>query len=406
MPNKSTQDGDAKQPIDPDVALKRLIYVVVIGCLLILAYGLRYVLSGGAGFLVIVSVGMMAGGAALLSGGLLGFLFGVPHTFAGEAGQTNQETSKSASDRQREVGSGGPSTSYRPNTGLEQISDWLTKMLIGVGLIEIKVIPGKLTTVAAYIAKGLGNGEQAEAFALTILIYFSVCGFVFGFLWARLYLPRWFREADEVQILAKKVSQLEKQQEADAAALTLINQQINRQADDPLATDQEVAEAIKASSDPVRIQIFYQAKKVSESRKSDDYDYDVKIPGVISVLKGLIACDTKNRYHRNHSELSNALYHREPPDLQGAKDEITKAIDIRDRLGKKGWKYYEFHRARCRIKLDPNLEKEQIAADLKAAESQTDKWKRWLDSQPKVQEWMKINSNKDAEPGNPEPNSQ
>ena len=76
-------------------------------------------------------------------------------------------------------------------------------------MIEIKVIPEKLKGMATYIAKGFGNNKQAQAFALTLLIYFSACGFVFGFLWARLFLKRWFIEADEVRILGEKLDRFE-----------------------------------------------------------------------------------------------------------------------------------------------------------------------------------------------------
>jgi hypothetical protein len=393
MQTKSPDDATGTQQFNYAMAMTRLIYVVALGCLLILAFGLRDADKGITTYFGVVCVGLMAGGAALLSGGLLGFLFGVPHTRAAEPSQTNEETSEGLAKR---ANTRRPSTSYRPNTGLEQISDWLTKMLVGVGLIEIKVIPGKLTAVAGYLANSLG--DRSDAFAMAILIYFSVCGFVFGFLWARLYLPRWFREADEVQILVEKVSRLEEQQQADARALLLINRLLNRDAtDDTRISDQEVMAAIKASSESVKSQIFTLAKKALENRNADDYEG--KVQGAISTFRGLIACDTNNLYHQYHGELSTALYRKPMPDLQESEKEITKAIEIRDRLGKGGWEYYEFHRARCRVKQDPNLEtghsdtgvREGIIADLKVAHSRADKWQRWYKSEPKIEQWMRKN---------------
>jgi hypothetical protein len=119
----------------------------------------------------------MAAGAAIVSGGLLGFIFGVPHTRETETGSTAEEEQDSDSNQKSSAASTGPSTTnYRPNTSLEQISDWLTKILVGVGLIEIKVIPEKLKGLAAYIAKGLGDSDQARAFALTHLVFFRLAG--------------------------------------------------------------------------------------------------------------------------------------------------------------------------------------------------------------------------------------
>jgi len=64
-------------PFNPDVALRRLLYLALVGGVFIVVYAFR---SGQANTITIASVGLMAAGAALLSGGLLGFLFGVPHT--------------------------------------------------------------------------------------------------------------------------------------------------------------------------------------------------------------------------------------------------------------------------------------------------------------------------------------
>jgi hypothetical protein len=194
-PMTTTDDKKPEQQLDYDAALWRLVYLSLGGCVVIVIYG-----AWSAHGLGVVGVGLMTAGAAMLSGGLLGFLFGVPHTREGEAAQAKVEEREEADGQQSKSVGGDSSPTYRPNTSLEQISDWLTKMLVGVGLIEIKVIPAKLKSIADYLAKGLGGTDQAQAFALTMLIYFSVCGFVFGFLWARLYLKKWFVESDRQEV--------------------------------------------------------------------------------------------------------------------------------------------------------------------------------------------------------------
>lgn len=392
-----SKSGDAKQSgqgFDYNVAMRRLIYVVGLGCSLTIAYGLRSEPGKPADFLGVTAVGLMAAGAALLTGGLLGFLFGVPHTRDERTRESSSEMDGHPNEQSTKPGRKESSTTYRANTSLEQISDWLSKMLVGVGLVEIKIIPGRLKALATYVASGLGKTESAEVFALTIIVYFSVCGFVFGFLWARLYLARWFREADEIQILGEKINRLESQQQADARALAVISQ-LNRQPEDPPLTEEEVTEMIKQASQAVRSQIFAQAEKTSANTDADNYDS--KNQAVISILKGLISSDTTSRYHRNHSELSYALRRRKPPDWQTAEQEITKAIEIRDKMEKKGWRYYEFHRARCLIGQDPNFKRDQPSAsvdriinDLRLARSD-DRWDKWYKPDSTVARWIKIN---------------
>jgi len=387
-PNDSKSEG-SKGRLDYDVSMRRLSYLALVGCGIILldAVGTR------PGFLRTLSVGLMTAGSAMFVGGLLGFLFGVPYTREGE------QPAGTKDGQQNKAGSDALPTIYRPNTSLEQISDWLTKILVGVGLVQIKTIPDKLKALAAYIAQDLGGG-QANAFVATVLIYFSVCGFVFGFLWARIYLRRWFKEADqdEVRRLDNKLSQLEARQWADAKALTMVAQHLKRGADDPTVPEEEMAATIRAASTPVKVQIFDSTQRVSEN--TDAEEYDAKNQSVILIFKGLISSDPTGRFHKNHSELSYALSRRRPPDLAEAEKAMSTAIEIRDRLGKKGWKYYELRRARYRIQLDPDYKlkkasdpaaSERILADLRMARKETDKWDRWLKENPDIKNWMDIN---------------
>src|SRR5215475_1906913 len=94
-----------------DVALQRLIFGVGVGCVVILIHGVRFGFGAATNFFNFVSVALLTGGAALLAGGLLGFLFGVPHTREGSSGQTDQKSGETASDQQQKTDS--PSSGYR-----------------------------------------------------------------------------------------------------------------------------------------------------------------------------------------------------------------------------------------------------------------------------------------------------
>jgi len=52
---------------------------------------------------------------------------------------------------------------YQPSTSLEQISDWLTKIIVGLALVDIAKIPGKLDALASYIASGIGGSSIKQS---------------------------------------------------------------------------------------------------------------------------------------------------------------------------------------------------------------------------------------------------
>ena len=89
----------------------------------------------------------------------------------------------------------GPSTAV--NTNLEQISDWLTKIIVGVTLVESKEVIDHMSSAAHMMAGSLG-GEGAVSFAFAILIYFSFSGLLGSYLLTRLFLQRAFTIAASV----------------------------------------------------------------------------------------------------------------------------------------------------------------------------------------------------------------
>lgn len=76
------------------------------------------------------------------------------------------------------------------NTIIEQISDWLTKIIVGVGLINLMTIQDYLNRLVLSLSKGLGVGYGlgAPSFSLALIIYFTIVGFIAGYLLTRLYI--------------------------------------------------------------------------------------------------------------------------------------------------------------------------------------------------------------------------
>ena len=117
-------------------------------------------------------------------GFLLGFIFGVPRVMPGQS--IVVEESK---QQQNMYG-------INPSRNIEEISDWLTKILVGVGLVQLQQLPENIYKVAEYIASPIG-GRIHEPFAAALIIYFSILGFFSGYLLVRLYLTGQFSEADQ-----------------------------------------------------------------------------------------------------------------------------------------------------------------------------------------------------------------
>ncbi|MDJ0600340.1 MAG: hypothetical protein QNJ37_16050 [Crocosphaera sp.] len=120
--------------------------------------------------------------ASLVIGFLLGFLFGIPKII--KVNKSLSELDKPAS-----------ALPIENNTNLEEISDWLTKILVGVGLTQLQ---GILKFIKLNIVDNIAPGfdlsyhgtetnSHASPIAISItignLIYFFVSGFIIGYLW-------------------------------------------------------------------------------------------------------------------------------------------------------------------------------------------------------------------------------
>jgi hypothetical protein len=181
--------------------------------LVLLLAVVAYALAEGSsvtGFLRLLGVGLMASSAAWLLGALVGFLFGLPRTVGGLAttvGSPTPEvagapgaadvTDASAQQTTMRVERAITPALMRTNTNLEEISDWLTKILVGLGLVQLGAFVSRLDRSGAALAAGLGGGPAAKPFALGLLIYGLIDGFLFGYLWTRTVASLRLKSAEE-----------------------------------------------------------------------------------------------------------------------------------------------------------------------------------------------------------------
>lgn len=127
--------------------------------------------------------------ACLAVGAFIGLLFGVP--------RMRQNPESGTKDRPAE------DSGYRPeiNNNLIEISDWLTKIIVGIGLIELSSLPEKLKMMAGPLADCL-HSECGLAVAVGIIIYFTTAGFLAGYINVRTFIAVMLKESD-MQLLAQ-----------------------------------------------------------------------------------------------------------------------------------------------------------------------------------------------------------
>ncbi len=188
-------DPKAAEPVDQDWAGRRLLTnIILAGFVAVVVYGLFANASR-----VLIPVIWALGTLAL--GTLTGFLFCLPRIRQGEADDRaadrgDPSNPNDAANAKRPPARGGNGYDLDINTNLEQISDWLSKIIVGLGLVELRQIPGHLVGLSDYIAKDMGD-PSARAFACGLVLFFAVCGFLYGYLYMRLILSHRFREADQ-----------------------------------------------------------------------------------------------------------------------------------------------------------------------------------------------------------------
>lgn len=153
-----------------------------------------------SGSLTAAFIALAICGAAAAVGSALGFLFGLPRTITGgdvrKADPAGQEPSAGGVARTPTAATSPLAT----NTNLEQISDWLTKIIVGVGLTKLNGIVGYLESFGVSADGYFGFG--GKAFAIAAGLYFLIVGFFIGYILTRTKLTWIFvgsdREADVI----------------------------------------------------------------------------------------------------------------------------------------------------------------------------------------------------------------
>jgi hypothetical protein len=186
--------------------------------------------------------------AALAVGCVVGFLFGLPRTLTSSevrearARQRAEGDAQSGDSPAEQSAASAASAKSEVNTNLEKISDWLTTIIVGVGLTQLEEIPGALDDFGDRVAIYFGFG--GKVFGIGGGLFFLIAGFFLAYVGTRVKLSLIFTrsqvdnrrvESNSREVAVSKEAPIV-QTAADAAAGGLAVSEQLQQADEVLLT--------------------------------------------------------------------------------------------------------------------------------------------------------------------------
>jgi len=139
----------------------------------------------------VFALGLLFAAACTASGWLLGLLFGIPRSLARPQPVGPAAGPGGAAAPAPAGAAASPTPPTRTNTNLEDISDWLTKTIVGVGLTQLFYVPHYLWGKAGQLnTSGLGWDNYGQLLALALFLYFAPSGFWLGYVGTRTLLTK------------------------------------------------------------------------------------------------------------------------------------------------------------------------------------------------------------------------
>jgi protein-S-isoprenylcysteine O-methyltransferase Ste14 len=358
-------------------AIEKLLWLVAIGLLAMISIASQWKHWEYGIVCRAIGYGILVAGSTFIAGVLLGYLFGLRPT----------DNSKEAAE---------PLSKLHPQTNLVEIADWLTKIILGAGLVQLTHLPTPIWKFAQTMAEGVVNGTGTPGkvgeppnppMALAIMGFFSTCGLLYGYLWTR------YEDA------------VTSDDSGDASAFALVNRWLNGRIAPDDQTRLDLIDAIKSASSAAKMRIFLQAEQYRRLSTEDVNERS------LPVFQALVEADPEGVFHRSRGQYALALMGKKKDpksaddDWRNALDLLNDAIRTRDSSREPGWHDYEFARAVCEIVLDPNFRKEQpsdgqtahwIRTDLDQAADLPEAIKNLIDQGQVVGKWEGLAATKAA----------
>lgn len=142
--------------------------------------------------------------ASFVAGGTAGFLFGIPKAGISSKVATVHSSSTNATatrtpDRTFASNEAGSELRARPNTNLEEVSDWLTKILVGLTLVHLEKLQEEVHRISLNAAASIQQHPTASAIsaATALVVGFALIGFLSIYLYMRLFVQGAIVRSDE-----------------------------------------------------------------------------------------------------------------------------------------------------------------------------------------------------------------
>jgi len=290
---------------------------------------------------IVMQTSLMWAVACLILGTLIGFLFALP-----------KRTNKKNKDDDE--------PSLLPNTNLQEVSDWLTKIIVGIGLVEFNKISNFIHVQAMEIGKLSQGADKIDysMYAMALIIFYSISGFLMGYLGTRLGLSKQMYEADNATLgkLKKDIADINERVQLHESISSMITVAERNMASAKFLmenTDQseEIREKIKRQLDlaeiilkeildtdphniPATISLAYYYNIIEDPKYKDAVEVISKAIDFIKYNPCKSESDTQTILHRLYYNRACCLFKKEN-NFNDAKPDLLLALEARKKFYKR-----------------------------------------------------------------------
>ncbi len=137
----------------------------------------------------VLAGGFFVAGASAVVGALGGMIFGLPRPGTPTPGAKPSSDAATAPKAANQPG-------ITPNTNMIEISDWLTKIIVGLGLTQLAALPGDFQRLVDWARGALGNASGSDTIVGLLILIYAVTGFILTYLFTRTDLEAAIAAAD------------------------------------------------------------------------------------------------------------------------------------------------------------------------------------------------------------------
>jgi hypothetical protein len=192
-----TLRNDGDNSIKPSLR-KIAFWTLVITIVLFLS--LLFFFSDSKSYAILTAAAIL--GAYYAGGCAIGFIFAVPKSL-----QRNTVLISDGTD------AGQKQSNFSDNASLEEISDWLTKIIIGLSLTQFNHLQAMLRDASLNISASLqdvaltsSGAQRLLPFSYGFIILYSAAGMIYGYLWTRVEFPKILKQRDDDLTKQKEVN--------------------------------------------------------------------------------------------------------------------------------------------------------------------------------------------------------